>query len=68
MMSRTALIYQEDLTRIAKGLRNAGIEAWRVVLRTDGSVELFIGTSDAAAAGGEDDIDDFLDGDLRMGK
>jgi len=46
MTTRTAILKQSDLTRYAKALRAAGIEAWRVDVKPDGTVSIIAGAAD----------------------
>lgn len=41
-MARTATLKQSDLTRYAKALQAARIEAWRVIVHPDGTHEIIV--------------------------
>lgn len=46
MDKRPAILKQSELTRYAKALRAAGIEAWRVDVKPDGTVSIIAGSAD----------------------
>lgn len=54
-MARPALLKQSDLTRYAKGLQAAGVSGWRIVVRPDGSHEIFASATDTNAIGPDPD-------------
>lgn len=46
MANRPAPLRQSDLTRYAKALRAAGVEAFRVDVKPDGTVSIIAGSAD----------------------
>lgn len=46
MTTRPTILKQSELTRYAKALRAAGVEAFRVDVKPDGTVSIFAGTDE----------------------